>query len=100
MLKWYKINKRNLPWRETTNPYKIWLSEIILQQTRVKQGTPYYLNFLRNYPSLKDLAKAEVKAEVTEAKVDEEKAEVKEEEVAEEKVEENVEEKVAEEVKA
>ncbi len=59
LLKWYKINKRNLQWRKTTNPYKIWLSEIILQQTRVKQGIPYYLNFLKNYPSLKDLAKAE-----------------------------------------
>jgi A/G-specific adenine glycosylase len=56
---WYRQNKRALPWRSTKNPYSIWLSEIILQQTRVDQGTAYYLKFLDNYPTIHDLAKAE-----------------------------------------
>src|SRR6187455_160791 len=42
LVEWYKKNKRDLPWRETNDPYKVWLSEIILQQTRVNQGLPYY----------------------------------------------------------
>jgi len=42
LINWYSINKRELPWRKTNNPYYIWLSEIILQQTQVKQGLPYY----------------------------------------------------------
>jgi len=58
LIKWYKQNKRDLPWRNTTDPYKIWLSEIILQQTRVAQGMPYYLNFVREFPTVFDLAKA------------------------------------------
>ena len=57
--KWYKLNKRDLPWRETTNPYIIWLSEIILQQTQVKQGLPYFEKFVNNFPSIKILANAE-----------------------------------------
>ncbi len=56
---WYKENKRELPWRQTTNPYKIWLSEIILQQTRVKQGYQYYLNFLEKFPTIQSLANAD-----------------------------------------
>ena len=59
ILAWYHHNKRDLPWRETTDPYKIWLSEIILQQTRVAQGTPYYLSFLDAFPTVGHLAKAE-----------------------------------------
>lgn len=55
---WYLQNKRDLPWRNTTNPYAIWLSEIILQQTRVAQGTPYFLNFLSTFPTVFDLANA------------------------------------------
>lgn len=55
---WYEQNKRELPWRETTNPYHIWLSEIILQQTRVDQGLSYYLKFIYNYPTIIDLANA------------------------------------------
>ena len=55
---WYLQNKRDLPWRKTTNPYAIWLSEIILQQTRVAQGTPYFLNFLSTFPTVFDLANA------------------------------------------
>lgn len=55
---WYSNNKRDLPWRNTKNPYHIWLSEIILQQTQVKQGLPYYDAFIKQYPSVFDLANA------------------------------------------
>ncbi len=58
---WYEQNKRDLPWRNTKNPYKIWLSEIILQQTRVIQGLPYYLKFIEQYPNIQDLAAASEK---------------------------------------
>ncbi len=58
ILGWYQKNKRDLPWRGSTDPYKIWLSEIILQQTRVAQGTPYYLRFIETFPKVTDLAKA------------------------------------------
>ncbi|WOD44881.1 A/G-specific adenine glycosylase [Hwangdonia lutea] len=56
---WYSINKRALPWRQTQEPYFIWLSEIILQQTQVKQGLPYYEAFVAKYPTVFDLAKAD-----------------------------------------
>jgi A/G-specific adenine glycosylase len=56
---WYSIYKRELPWRNTKNPYYIWLSEIILQQTQIKQGLPYYEAFIDRYPTVFDLAKAE-----------------------------------------
>ena len=55
---WFKEHKRNLPWRETQDPYKIWLSEIILQQTRVAQGLKYYLKFIEHYPTVVHLANA------------------------------------------
>ncbi|SFW28121.1 A/G-specific DNA-adenine glycosylase [Sinomicrobium oceani] len=55
---WYRQNKRDLPWRKTTDPYKIWLSEIMLQQTRVEQGLPYYKEFVRAFPTVHDLAEA------------------------------------------
>ena len=55
---WYSENKRQLPWRGTQDPYKIWLSEIILQQTQVKQGLPYYDAFVSNFPTVSDLAEA------------------------------------------
>lgn len=55
---WYDNNKRDLPWRETSDPYKIWVSEIILQQTRVAQGTSYYLRFIKTFPNIKILAQA------------------------------------------
>jgi A/G-specific adenine glycosylase len=58
LIAWYHQNKRDLPWRNTQDPYKIWLSEIILQQTRVEQGTPYYLHFIETYPTVFDLANA------------------------------------------
>ncbi len=58
IIDWYKVNKRDLPWRNINNPYYIWLSEVILQQTRVIQGTGYYLNFIEKFPNIKDLALA------------------------------------------
>jgi len=58
LIQWYLKNKRSMPWRETTNPYHIWLSEIILQQTRVAQGLPYYLAFTTNFPTVESLAQA------------------------------------------
>ncbi|MCQ2310909.1 MAG: A/G-specific adenine glycosylase [Paludibacteraceae bacterium] len=56
--RWYESNRRILPWRETTDPYKIWISEIILQQTRVEQGLDYYLRFVERFPDLHSLATA------------------------------------------
>ena len=58
VVKWYEVNKRDLPWRDTRDPYRIWLSEIILQQTRVNQGLPYYLKFVDKYPNVRALASA------------------------------------------
>lgn len=58
LIKWYKIHKRELPWRDTKDPYKIWLSEIILQQTQVIQGLAYYYKFIEAYPTITDLANA------------------------------------------
>ncbi|MFM7643352.1 MAG: A/G-specific adenine glycosylase [Sphingomonadales bacterium] len=55
---WYVLNKRDLPWRHTQDPYAIWLSEIILQQTRVDQGLPYYQRFISNFPTVHVLAAA------------------------------------------
>jgi A/G-specific adenine glycosylase len=55
---WYNNEKRDLPWRHTSDPYKIWLSEIILQQTRVAQGTDYYHRFLEKFPDIFSLAAA------------------------------------------
>lgn len=56
--KWYSVNKRDLPWRNTNDPFKIWLSEIILQQTRVAQGLSYYVKFTNRFKSVKELAEA------------------------------------------
>ncbi len=56
---WYDDNKRDLPWRHTNDPYLIWLSEIILQQTRVVQGLDYYQRFAKRFPTVKDLADAQ-----------------------------------------
>jgi len=58
LISWYLQNKRELPWRKTKNPYYIWISEIILQQTRVDQGLNYYTQFTRTFPTIFDLAKA------------------------------------------
>jgi A/G-specific adenine glycosylase len=58
LLTWYHINKRELPWRNTTDAYVIWLSEVILQQTRVEQGMPYFYRFLEKYPGVEHFAGA------------------------------------------
>lgn len=58
LIQWYLQNKRDLPWRKTHNPYFIWLSEIMLQQTRVAQGLPYFLSFTEAFPTVFDLAEA------------------------------------------
>lgn len=60
LIDWYALNKRTLPWRETTNPYYIWVSEVILQQTRVAQGIDYYLRFIEAFPTVFDLANANI----------------------------------------
>lgn len=59
ILKWYKENARILPWRENVNPYNIWICEIVLQQTQVKQGMNHYLRFVERFPSVSDLANAD-----------------------------------------
>ena len=58
LLDWFKENRRPLPWRETRDPYAIWLSEVILQQTRIQQGTAYWERFMRRWPSVESLAAA------------------------------------------
>lgn len=59
IIEWYRQNKRELPWRESSDPYLIWISEIILQQTRVVQGYDYFLRFIGRFPDVKSLAAAE-----------------------------------------
>lgn len=59
IMAWYKINERDLPWRQTKDPYIIWLSEIILQQTRVEQGLPYFNRFAARFPTVQDFAIAD-----------------------------------------
>jgi len=59
ILSWFDNNKRDLPWRNTLNPFHIWLSEIILQQTRVDQGMNFYINFITEFETVHDLAKAD-----------------------------------------
>ncbi|MGG8496025.1 A/G-specific adenine glycosylase [Tenacibaculum sp. TC6] len=59
LIKWYLQNNRSLPWRETKDPYVVWLSEIMLQQTRVSQGLPYFLKFTEAFPTVFDLANAD-----------------------------------------
>ncbi|OIQ17660.1 MAG: A/G-specific adenine glycosylase [Flavobacterium sp. MedPE-SWcel] len=58
LIKWYLQNKRDLPWRKSADPYPVWLSEIMLQQTRVAQGMPYFLKFIDAFPTVNDLANA------------------------------------------
>lgn len=59
LCRWYDVNKRDLPWRNTTDPYLIWLSEVILQQTRVDQGYSYYMKFINRFPTVDLLARAD-----------------------------------------
>ena len=58
LINWYAENHRDLPWRHDPTPYEVWLSEVILQQTRVSQGMDYYLRFIEKWPTVTDLAKA------------------------------------------
>ena len=58
LINWYKENRRDLPWRHNPTPYQVWLSEVILQQTRVNQGWDYYLRFIEKWPTVADLAQA------------------------------------------
>ena len=58
LLRWYAANRRELPWRQTTDPYRIWISEVILQQTRVAQGYDYYRRFVSRFPNVEALARA------------------------------------------
>ena len=58
LLAWYAVHKRDLPWRHTIDPYTVWLSEVIMQQTRVTQGLPYYVRFVSQYPKVNHLANA------------------------------------------
>ena len=58
ILQWFQANGRTLPWRETRDPYAIWLSEIILQQTRIEQGRPYWERFMKRWPTVEALAQA------------------------------------------
>ena len=60
ILDWYDINKRNLPWRSTKDPYKIWLSEVMLQQTQVSTVIPYYENWIRKFPTVDSVAKVNI----------------------------------------
>jgi A/G-specific adenine glycosylase len=58
LLSWYDKRARPLPWRETRDPYRIWVSEVMLQQTQVKTVEPYYGRFIDRFPSVEDLARA------------------------------------------
>ncbi|HBG42666.1 MAG TPA: A/G-specific adenine glycosylase, partial [Porphyromonadaceae bacterium] len=58
LLRWYDVHKRDLPWRGTHDPYAIWISEIILQQTRIQQGWDYFVRFMRRFPDVVSLAQA------------------------------------------
>ncbi|MHB8055181.1 MAG: A/G-specific adenine glycosylase [Candidatus Aminicenantales bacterium] len=62
MLRWYAVRKRDLPWRRTKNPYRVWVSEIMLQQTTVSAVVPYYKAWLRSYPNVRTLARAPLRA--------------------------------------
>ncbi len=59
MVRWYQTNKRDLPWRDSLDPYAVWISEIMLQQTRVEAVTGYYLRFLKRFPDIQTLAEAD-----------------------------------------
>lgn len=58
LIQWYDKHKRDLPWRINPNPYRVWISEIMLQQTQVSTAIPYYIDFLDRFPDLRSLARA------------------------------------------
>ncbi|MGE5257188.1 MAG: A/G-specific adenine glycosylase, partial [Hyphomicrobiales bacterium] len=59
---WYACHRRRLPWRETRDPYRVWVSEVMLQQTQVQTALPYYCRFLEQFPTLRHLARADQQA--------------------------------------
>lgn len=59
LLSWYDEHKRSMPWRDCSDPYKTWISEIMLQQTRVDQAMPYFKRFVERFPTVYELAEAE-----------------------------------------
>src|SRR4051812_29289561 len=65
LLTWFDQHRRDLPWRRTSDPYRIWLSEVMLQQTRVETVLPFYTRFLERFPTVGDLARAEVEEVLT-----------------------------------
>ncbi|HEV2852421.1 MAG TPA: A/G-specific adenine glycosylase [Thermoanaerobaculia bacterium] len=65
LLSWFDLHRRDLPWRRTSDPYKIWLSEVMLQQTRVETVLPFYNRFLERFPTVEDLARAEIEEVLT-----------------------------------
>ena len=80
LLEWFRENGRDLPWRQTHDPYAIWLSEIILQQTQVKQGWEYWERFMHRWPTVEALAEAtedEVKTDMARFKAEDEAEEAK-----------------------
>ena len=62
LLKWYDEHQRDLPWRNATDPYPVWISEVMLQQTQVQAVIPYYLRFLKHFPNIAALAQADTDA--------------------------------------
>lgn len=62
LIGWYRVNRRSLPWRRTRDPYRIWVSEVMLQQTQVKTVQPYYHRFFRSFPRIQDLAQADLQS--------------------------------------
>jgi len=62
LLKWYDVHQRDLPWRNVTDPYPVWISEVMLQQTQVQTVIPYYLRFLEHFPNIAGLAQADTDA--------------------------------------
>jgi len=60
--KWYAVNQRDLPWRRSADPYAIWISEVMLQQTQVKTATPYYYRFIQHFPDVYSLARADLQS--------------------------------------
>ena len=58
LIKWYDLNKKNMPWRKNKDPYRIWISEVMLQQTQVSIVIPYYNKWIKKFPTIYDVAKA------------------------------------------
>ena len=69
LYQWFEENRRDFPWRNTQDPYIIWISEIILQQTQIKQGYDYFIRFIKRFPTVKSLAEAEETEAITKTQV-------------------------------